>query len=196
VPTVSETTTTARGEITADDLPKARQSHARRVAEAAATIPTILVSVAAPAASIAAVTHACAQALREQPAVNGAWRDGRRELYSRVNVGIVVETADGPVTPTLFDADERSAEELAELIAAARARAGSGEITAPELAGGTFTLLAHEADVATPFVTPGQAAALAVGRTGTLALAADHRALTHGEAAAFLARVREVLDAG
>ena len=36
------------------------------------------------------VVKACAIALREHPRANGAYRDGRFELYSRVNVGVAV----------------------------------------------------------------------------------------------------------
>ena len=36
----------------------------------------------------AMLARACALALRAVPRANGAYRDGRYELYSRVNVGI------------------------------------------------------------------------------------------------------------
>ena len=39
------------------------------------------------------VVKACALALRELPRANGAYRDGRFELYSRVNVGVAVAAA-------------------------------------------------------------------------------------------------------
>ena len=39
------------------------------------------------------VVKACALALREFPRANGAYRDGRFELYSRVNVGVAVAGA-------------------------------------------------------------------------------------------------------
>ena len=40
---------------------------------------------------------ACALALREHPRANGAYRDGRFELYSRVNVGVAVAANDALV---------------------------------------------------------------------------------------------------
>ena len=46
------------------------------------------------------VVKACALALREHPRANGAYRDGRFELYSRVNVGIAVAARDALVVPT------------------------------------------------------------------------------------------------
>ena len=54
------------------------------------------------------VVKACALALREHPRANGAYRDGRFELYSRVNVGIAVAARDALVVPTVFDADRKS----------------------------------------------------------------------------------------
>ena len=51
------------------------------------------------------VVKACALALREHPRANGAYRDGRIELYSRINVGVAVAAQDALVVPTVFDAD-------------------------------------------------------------------------------------------
>ena len=53
------------------------------------------------------VVKACALALREFPRANGAYRDGRIELYSRINVGVAVAAQDALVVPTVFDADRR-----------------------------------------------------------------------------------------
>ena len=59
------------------------------------------------------VVKACALALREFPRANGAYRDGRFELYSRINVGIAVAARDALVVPTIFDADRKSLGEIA-----------------------------------------------------------------------------------
>src|SRR5262249_20180173 len=53
------------------------------------------------------VVKACAIALRRFPRANGAYRDGRFELYSRVNVGIAVAAEDALLVPTIFDADRK-----------------------------------------------------------------------------------------
>ncbi len=45
------------------------------------------------------VVKACAIALREHPRANGAYRDGRFELYSRVNVGVAVAGSRRPRRP-------------------------------------------------------------------------------------------------
>ena len=59
------------------------------------------------------VVKACALALREHPRANGAYRDGRFELYSRVNVGIAVAARDALVVPTVFDADRKGLRQIA-----------------------------------------------------------------------------------
>ena len=69
------------------------------------------------------VVKACALALREHPLANGAYKDGRFELYSRVNVGVAVAAQDALVVPTVFDADRKG---LREIAADARALAGEG----------------------------------------------------------------------
>ena len=59
------------------------------------------------------VVKASALALREFPRANGAYRDGKFELYSRVNVGIAVAGQDALIVPTIFDADRKSLGEIA-----------------------------------------------------------------------------------
>ena len=60
------------------------------------------------------VVKACALALREHPRANGAYRDGRFELYSRVNVGVAVAAQDALVVPTIFDADRKGLRQIAD----------------------------------------------------------------------------------
>ena len=67
------------------------------------------------------VVKACALALREHPRANGAYRDGRFELYSRVNVGVAVAAQDALVVPTVFDADRKGLRQIADRVAGAGA---------------------------------------------------------------------------
>ena len=60
------------------------------------------------------IVKACGLALREHPRANGAYRDGRFELYSRVNVGIAVAARDALVVPTVFDADRKGLWQIGE----------------------------------------------------------------------------------
>ena len=222
-----------RGDVTHQDLTRLQQTVARRMAESKATAPDFLLNVEvdmeeavefrkqlkaaagdAPAPSFNDfVIKASALALRDFPRANGAYRDGKFELYSRVNVGVAVAGQDALVVPTVFDADSKSLGQIAResRIVAERVRAGA--ITPPELSSGTFTvsnlgMFGIKRFVAV--INPPQAAILAVGelepravvRDGEvtvrsimeLTLSCDHRILYGADAAAFLARIREYLE--
>jgi pyruvate dehydrogenase E2 component (dihydrolipoamide acetyltransferase) len=225
--TAAARTGKAKGEATVEELSRGQQLVARRVAESRATIPDHTVTVAidmercavlrandrADATFDDMVLKACALALREHPRVNGAYRDGRFELFSHVNVGFVVPATNALLVPTIFDADRKPLDQIARETAALAERARTGAITPPELSGGTFTissLSAYGVRRFTTIVTPSQAAALAVGaveeRVAVVdgqamvrhqleaTLACDHRILYAADAARFLARVRGLLE--
>ncbi|HEY4810848.1 MAG TPA: dihydrolipoamide acetyltransferase family protein [Solirubrobacteraceae bacterium] len=160
------------------------------------------------------VVKASALALREHPTANGSYRDGRLQLYSRVNVGVAVAAENALVVPTVFDADSKSLGEIARETHTLAERVRSATITPPELGGGTFTvsnLGMYGVKSFTAIINPPQAGILSVGtlapravvhegelaprHTMTLTLACDHRILYGAEAAQFLARIRELLQA-
>jgi pyruvate dehydrogenase E2 component (dihydrolipoamide acetyltransferase) len=187
----------ARGETRIEEPTPAERAVARRAAESRATVPSLELSVSVDgAATTAELVRACALALREHPRANGAYRDGRFELYSRVNVGVVVAVADAYLIPTVFDADHRTADELEAEIARLEADALAGALTAPAFGAATFTLWNGAAlglaGASIPVVPP-QAAALAAG-TRRLTLCCDHRILYGARAAAFLETIAHHLD--
>jgi pyruvate dehydrogenase E2 component (dihydrolipoamide acetyltransferase) len=231
-PAPSETGT-AKGDVTRVELSRTQQVVARRMAESKATVPDFTLTVdvdmeraMALRAQIKAlgedtpvpsfndmVVRACALALRDFPRANGAYRDGHFELYSRVNVGVAVAARDSLVVPTVFDADRHTLAEIAGVTRAVAERVRSGEITPPELSGGTFTVSNLGMFGVTSFtavINPPQAAILAVGAMAPRAvpvegeivarhvmpvtLACDHRILYGADAAQFLARIRERLE--
>jgi len=225
---------TAKGQVDYQDLTKTQQVIARRMAESKATAPHFYLeaeidtsrAVEARARIKAAagegevvpsfndmVVKACAIALREHPRANGAYRDGRFELYSRVNVGIAVAAEDALIVPTLFDADRKGLRQIASESRTLAGKVRDGQITPPELSGATFTvsnLGMFGIDRFSAVINPPQAAILAVGaiverpvvRDGEIAtaqlmkvdLACDHRILYGAPAAEFLARVRALLE--
>jgi pyruvate dehydrogenase E2 component (dihydrolipoamide acetyltransferase) len=226
---------TAKGEVTVVELSRTQQTIARRMAESRATVPDFtlhadvdmdqawegraaLKASASEGAVVPSfndlVVKACALALREFPRVNGAYKDGRFELYSRVNVGVAVAAPDGLVVPTVFDADRRTLGEIARDTRALAAKVRDGTITPPELSGATFTvsnLGMYGVREFVAVINPPQAAILSVGaveerpvvrdgavvpgRRMSVALACDHRILYGADAAEFLARVRGLLEA-
>jgi pyruvate dehydrogenase E2 component (dihydrolipoamide acetyltransferase) len=225
---------TAKGTVSYEDPSKLQSTVARRMSESKATAPHFyleaeidmsrLVSARAQIKAGAAegavvpsfndmVVKACALALREHPRANGAYRDGRFELYSRVNVGVAVAAKDALVVPTIFDADQKSLRQIATDGRALSQRVREGQITPPELSGATFTvsnLGMFGIDSFAAVINPPQAAILAVGaiterpvvrdsQTTTahlmrVNLACDHRILYGAPAAEFLARIRTLLE--
>jgi pyruvate dehydrogenase E2 component (dihydrolipoamide acetyltransferase) len=230
----SVTPETAKGEVTYEELSKLQSTVARRMAESKATAPHFylraeidmsravegrarLKSAATEGEVVPSfndmVVKACALALREHPRANGAYRDGRFELYSRVNVGIAVAARDALVVPTIFDADRKGLRQIAAEARQLAARVREGQITPPELSGATFTvsnLGMYGIDGFSAVINPPQAAILAVGairespviRDGEIGaahllpvdLACDHRILYGAPAAEFLARIRTLLE--
>jgi pyruvate dehydrogenase E2 component (dihydrolipoamide acetyltransferase) len=225
---------TAKGQTSYEELSKLQSTIARRMAESKATAPHFYLeaevdmarAVEARAAIKATaaegdvvpsfndmVVKACALALREFPRANGAYRDGRFELYSRVNVGIAVAGQDALVVPTVLDADRKGLRQIATESRALAARVRDGQITPPELSGGTFTvsnLGMYGIDAFAAVINAPQAGILAVGaikerpavRGGEIVpaqlmnvvLACDHRILYGADGAEFLARIRALLE--
>jgi pyruvate dehydrogenase E2 component (dihydrolipoyllysine-residue acetyltransferase) len=161
------------------------------------------------------IVRACGMALREHPRVNGAYRDGKFELYTRVNVGVAVAAQDALVVPTVFDTDKKSLGEVSRTVRQLANKVRDGKITPPELSGGTFTvsnLGMYGIDAFTAVINPPQAALLAVGALKKKAvvdedsgrivardmlaanLVCDHRILYGADGAQFLARVRQILE--
>jgi pyruvate dehydrogenase E2 component (dihydrolipoyllysine-residue acetyltransferase) len=160
------------------------------------------------------VVKACAIALRENARANGAYRDGKIELYSRVNVGVAVAGQDALVVPTVFDADLKGLRQIAGEVKSMAARVREGTITPPELSGGTFTvsnLGMYGISNFLAVINPPQAGILAVGELKAkpvvteggeiesrqmmgVTLGCDHRILYGADGAIFLGRVRELLE--
>jgi pyruvate dehydrogenase E2 component (dihydrolipoyllysine-residue acetyltransferase) len=225
---------TAKGQTTYEDLSKLQSTIARRMAESKATAPHFYLRASVDMSEAVEgremvkaralqgdvipsfndlVVKACALALREHPRANGAYRDGRFELYSRVNVGVAVAAKDVLVVPTVFDADRKGLRQIASESRALAQRVRDGQITPPELSGATFTvsnLGMYGIDGFSAVINPPQAAILAVGaieerpvvRKGEITtahlmqvdLACDHRILYGAPAAEFLARIRALLE--
>lgn len=217
---------TLKGEAAVEEPDRGQRAIGRRSAETRATVPDLEMSVdvdAGPLAqaaerhavsTTAVLVAACAAALRQCPYANAAYRDGRFELYSRINVAVVFQRPGAQSAATILDADTRALPELEAELSRLRERALGGQLTPPEQAGATFTLIdlgEHGIHRAAALITPPQAAALTAGavravpvvrdgavvpgRVVTLTLASDHRILFGARAAAFLAAVAGYLEA-
>ena len=231
----TENPETAKGQVQVVELTKLQQTVARRMAESKATAPhfyqQVEIDMTAAVEGRGAlkaqakegepvptvndmVVKACALTLRELPRANGAYRDGKIGLYSRINVGVAVAAQDALVVPTVFDADRKGLRQISTEARALAARVRDGSITPPELSGGTFTVSNLGMYGISNFgavINAPQAGILAVGElkpkpvvieSGEIVarqlmgvtLACDHRILYGADGAQFLARVRELLE--
>ncbi|WCB96176.1 hypothetical protein DSM104299_04932 [Baekduia alba] len=183
----------AKGAVDTIEPTAAQRTAARRVAEAKATVPDFQASIAIDTtnADLGALVGAAGRALKAVASVNGAYVDAKLQHYERANVGVVL----GGATPTILDADVKTAGAIAEEIAAARDALAAGTLTAAAQANATFTLASladHGIAAFTAIIAPGHAGALAVGTT-TITLSADARIVTPADAAQFLSSLRAAL---
>ena len=221
-----------KGEADIHELTRLQQTVSRRMAESKATAPDFSISLtvdmtqavelrkrlkevsdSAPSFNDM-VVKAAATALREHPRVNGAYRDGKFELYEKVNIGVAVAAMDTLVVPTIFDADRKSLGQISRDARAVIEKVRDKTVTPPELSGGTFTvsnLGMYGIEHFTAIINPPQASILTVGALAkrpavddngrivardqmSLSLVCDHRILYGADGAQFLARVRELLE--
>ncbi|HZV72261.1 MAG TPA: dihydrolipoamide acetyltransferase family protein [Conexibacter sp.] len=234
-PIASGDASSGKGETTTIALSRLQQTIARRMAETKATVPEFTLSTEvdmAAAVDVHAqlkamadaatpgpsfndmVVKAVGLALRKFPRANGSYKDGTFELHSRVNVGIAVAADDALIVPTLFDTDRKGIGEISRETRVLAARVRAGQITPPELSGGTFTvsnLGMHGVTDFTAIINAGQAGILAVGalrsvpvvedgqivagKRMNITLTSDHRILYGADAAQFLAHIRALLEA-
>lgn len=147
---------------------------------------------------------------RAEPNLN-AWFDGERltlRVIERVDLGIAVDTPDGLFVPVLRDVTSRDGDDLRRGLDALRTAVKARKIPPQEMTGATITLsnfgtLAGR--YGNPVIVPPMVAILGAGRIRQevvaeqekvvihpmlpLSLSFDHRAITGGEAARFLAAV-------
>jgi 2-oxoisovalerate dehydrogenase E2 component (dihydrolipoyl transacylase) len=154
------------------------------------------------------LVRAIAVACATEPALN-AWFDGtRRTLHSQVDLALAIDTPDGLFAPVLNAVENISSVELASRIADLKKAVQARSLTPQSLKGATITLSNFGmigGEYAALVVSTPQVAILGAGRIhdvvlaidGTptvrrvlpLSLTFDHRAVTGGEAARFMAAV-------
>ncbi len=159
--------------------------------------------------------RAMVAACKAEPALN-AWYDGRamaRRLNDHINLGIAIDTGDGLFAPVLHDVGKRDPADLRRGIERLKADLRARSVPLSELRGQTITLSnfgtiagIHAALV----VVPPQVAIVGAGKIARqvmvvggryearrllpLSLTFDHRCITGGEAARFLAALTADLE--
>jgi pyruvate dehydrogenase E2 component (dihydrolipoamide acetyltransferase) len=164
---------------------------------------------------MARLVRALAAAAGAEPALN-AWYDaqaGTRRLHARLDLGIAVQTADGLFVPVLRDAARLDAMAARAEIERLRAAVRNRSLRPEEQRGATLTLSNFGplgGRFASLVVVPPQVAIVGAGRIDArvvaregrpvvrrvlpLSLSFDHRVVTGGEAAHFLAAARADLE--
>ena len=166
------------------------------------------------------ITRAVALALRDHPKVNASV-SGENIVYHRdVNVGIAVALPWGLIVPVVRRADELSLVGIARRLADLAERARAKRLAPEEVQGGTFTITnpgIFGTVIGFPIINQPQVAILGVGgiekrpvviadefgndaivarKRGFLSLGYDHRIVNGADGDQFLARVKEILEAG
>jgi 2-oxoglutarate dehydrogenase E2 component (dihydrolipoamide succinyltransferase) len=164
------------------------------------------------------IARAAIDAIGEFPRINASIDGDNLVVHSQVHLGIAVDLGfEGLMVPVIRDAREKSVAELARAIHAFAERARGGSIVPDDLAGGTYTIsnsgpfgtlitapIINQPQVAIlstdgvrkkPVVIESAAGdAIAIRPVGVLAQSFDHRAFDGAYSAAFLKRMREIIE--
>ncbi len=165
------------------------------------------------------VARAVADAIHDFPEVNATFTDEALIVHNELNLGIAVDLDfKGLMVPVVREADTKRMRAIAREISDLAARARSKKLTPDDISGGTFTItnpgpygtlltmpIMNQPQVAilstdgvkrrpVAVTLPDGGEAVAIHSVGNLALAWDHRAFDGAYAAAFLHRIKELLE--
>jgi pyruvate dehydrogenase E2 component (dihydrolipoamide acetyltransferase) len=157
---------------------------------------------------------ACSRALTDQPDVNASWSEKGILRHRHANIAVAVAIEGGLVTPVIQSAESKSVSEISAESRELANRAREKRLKNSDLEGGTFTvsnLGMSGIKSFTSILSPPQACILSVGaaearavvREGevvianmaTVTLTCDHRVVDGAMGAAFLAALRERIEA-
>jgi pyruvate dehydrogenase E2 component (dihydrolipoamide acetyltransferase) len=164
------------------------------------------------------IANAVCRALDEFPNLNSSVHGDSLVLHPNVNLGIAVDLgAEGLVAPVIKNAGRMSVGQLADAIAEIAHRSRNGKLKPDDFQGGTYTLSnsgTFGTLITAPIINQPQVAilstdgvrkkpvvvessegdAIAIRPVGVLAQSFDHRAVDGAYSAAFLDRVRKILE--
>ena len=165
------------------------------------------------------IARAVVDALAEYPHMNASVGEQELVVHRYVDLGIAVDLDyQGLLVPVVREAEGKRLRAIAREIQDLASRARARKVTPDEISGGTFTItnngsagsvltipiinqpqvaiLSTDAIVKKPVVVeiPGGGESIAIHPVGNLAMAWDHRAFDGAYAAAFLVRVKQILE--
>ena len=156
----------------------------------------------------------CAKLLMDCPLLNGSVEQDSFVMHDYVNIGFAVALPGGLMVPNIKNVQNRGLESIAHERAELVSQTRKGGLSPDSMSGGTFTISnlgMMGVDTFTPIINPPEVAILGVGTTreipvvkngeivirpiATLCLAADHRLVDGADAAEFIAKLRELIEA-
>lgn len=160
------------------------------------------------------ILKACGHALKEHPIVNAHIDGDTITLFDAAHIGMAVSLGgEGLIVPVIKEVQSKGLTQLAKDRVDLAARARAGKLASTEVSGGTFTVTNlgnYGIQAFNPIIPPPQVAILGIcaitetivavnGQPAVrpmmgLSLSFDHRALDGAPAAAFLARIKELLE--
>ena len=160
------------------------------------------------------ILRAAAVALRDHPLINSVIEGDRILLRQEINIGVAVALEAGLIVPVVRGADRLGVRQIAAAARDLAERARAGSLTPDEYSGGTFTVTnlgMYGITEFTPLINVPESAILGIGaieevlRSGagggiesrkvmSLCLTHDHRHIDGAPAAAFLGRIRALLE--
>ena len=165
------------------------------------------------------IVRALCDALREYPHLNASVGEGALVVHHDINVAIAVDlNFEGLLAPVIQSADTKRLRGIAREIVDLANRARAKKLSADDVVGGTFTITnagQYGTLMQFPIINQPQVAILStdgvkrrpvvivdehgnesigIHSVGVLAMAWDHRAVDGAYAAAFLARLREIIE--
>ena len=167
---------------------------------------------------LAFIARSVCLAIADFPRVNASLDGDNLLVHRRVNLGIAVDMDhDGLIVPVIHRADDLSLADLAGAITEKATKARAGKLTPEDYSGGTYTIsnsgtygtlitapiinapevaiLSTDAIAKKPVAVETEAGdAVIVRPVGVLAQSFDHRAFDGAYSAAFLARLRTIIE--
>lgn len=154
----------------------------------------------------ALVIFETARLLRKHPVFNAVHDRGRMGQYASVNIGWALDGGDGLVVPVIPSADEKTPQQIVEIMQRQIEGYVGGTLSPADFLGGTFTISDLSSDRIShfhPLISQGQSAILGIGgeldfqgnETLFLILAFDHQLAEGRRAAQFVRDLAARLEA-
>ena len=159
------------------------------------------------------IVKAAARAIEDFPILNSSLVENEIRIHDSINVAVAVALPDGLMAPVVSDTNLKPLWSISAEIRDLAERAKTGKIGGADLAGGTFTVTnlgSYGIEQFNAIINPPQAAILAVCAIKeqpvvvnhevvvrpmmNLCLTFDHRIIDGAPAAAYLARLKELLE--